>query len=62
MIKPSPNKKIGNDSGKTNTTLFLAVGGILLLIVKTLAIIISTPQQRNKNLLDKVKTCFFPTN
>ena len=40
MIRPSLNKKSGNDLGKTNITLFLAVGGILLLNVIALEVII----------------------
>ena len=56
MIRSSPNKKSGNDSGKT-ITLFLAVGGILLLIA--LVVIILIFQKRNKNLLNQVKYISF---
>ena len=62
MIRPSPNRKSGKDSGKTSTTLFLAVGGILLLFVMVLVVIILIFQQRNKNILNQVKHVSFQQN
>ena len=62
MIRPSSNKKSGNDSGKISTKLFLLVGGITLLIVLVLVAIILIFQRRNINLLNKVKYVSFQQN
>ena len=59
MIRPSPNRKSGKDSGKISTILFLALCGILLLNVIVIVVIILIFQQRNKNLLNQVKHVSF---